>query len=474
MDKIKLVIFFLGLPLVLFLVWRRGPIILLYFALTLCWFPQRLNNYGPLESILESTSFTEMAVAVAFIMSFGFRNPRRTPYLGLLVLFSALAMFPWLWRDNPDPLVAWRAMRWNVIIPCMAYVAVWRIVQTPSAIDKLIKMFLGGQVLLAIITLLAPFGLIVGFGGSADLSLTDEKYRLAASYMIPLMGKVEIGGNLTVFFHCYAIAFLLSYVIYHKINMHTGIFLPTLLIINVSAVLITGSRTPIIAMLAIIISILVTSGLSVSLEKYSSINKLKALLLLSFIMIFLIIFVEIFKDVKLGQRIIDVANLITGSSKDMFEKGSGYERMKMWEEFIPTMQKAPFGAGFIESFSYLGGVDLGPHAQYLFLLLGAGLPGLLIWLLFLGFIMRDCLTASIRRTTPYTWIILGTGGAIVSYLVNGFMVHTYLVRGADMSIFLLAGLAMKAAYFEKMAVRRMQHLGEPQLSGRRQPAMSLR
>ena len=102
----------------------------------------------------------------------------------------------------------------------------------------------------------------------------------------------------------------------------------------------------------------------------------------------------------------------------------------------------PFGTGFMESFAPAGGMRIAPHAQYLFLLLGSGISGVVIYFLFVFLCMWKSLF-NVPKNDPHYFIMIGTGGAIMTYFFSAFMIHTILVHGADIALFLLCGISTK-------------------------------
>ncbi len=426
---------------------RTGLIALLYVVAFFCWYPLALSNYGPLEELLELTSFVEFATVVALLLSL--RMPTAPPpYWWLLGLFAFSGLGVWYWQSNPDPTVAWRAVRWNILVPVVSYVAAWRVIRSRQEAELIVFALVAGQIFLATISLGAAAGLF-GPPDSNEQSLVGEQtFRLANSYQIPFLGWLKLGGNWTVFFHCYTVPFLVARILLVRQGTWNGLFLLALTA-NIAAVLMAASRTSIIALFITSAVAIVISALG---PRIPSRRPIRITALITIVVLFAIVLGtarSYFGDV-VSARVTASIDLLTRADLSRLGDDDRDIRGTMYSQFVPTAMAAPLGAGFVESFAYLGGPDIGPHAQYLFLLLGTGLIGLLSWVAFLAKAALRLTRTAVRHDDPIRWVVIGCQGAIVSYLINCFMIHTYLVRGADMMLFLIVGLGMRVAVLSEV------------------------
>jgi hypothetical protein len=134
------------------------------------------------------------------------------------------------------------------------------------------------------------------------------------------------------------------------------------------------------------------------------------------------------------------------SPKDYFEflQDSEAVRITIWKQIIPVMISFPFGTGFMDSFAPAGGVDLGPHSQYLFLLLGTGITGTAIFFLFLWLCLKKCSQGRMIDEPLSRSIAIGSVGVICAYFFNAAMIHTVLAVGADMILLAMCAAGLSA------------------------------
>jgi hypothetical protein len=442
MGGIKLFLLIIELVLACELARRGKSVWILVFPFAFGWIPTGLNDYGPLDKYLQLTSFAEIAVVVCFIVSLK-RKIGRSVLILLLLLYVALAIIGALLSDIADPVIAWRALRWNVILPLFAFYAAWTLCRTERDIDLCIKAFLLGTAVLGIVTIMALSGQFQQSDILMSAAIGDRDFRFWGNFQIPFLGTILMGGNITVFFHCMAIPFILSGFAKPNLRLLQRLYFFALFALNIFCIIISGSRTPILAV--IISSAVVIFGVTQPQKRQKYFLALpigRKVSLLTFALLLALSASGIF-GTEISGRINGIFRIFIGGFSDELMNDSLLIRMVIWKEFIPTAIKAPLGAGFIESFAPIGGVDLGPHAQYLFLLLGSGIVGLLAWVSFLIGSAWICLKKSLR-INALRWIQIGTAGAIISYIVNCFMIHTYNVRGADMVLFLLVGIGVRA------------------------------
>ena len=420
-----------------FFIRKYGPIVLLYFASFFCWHAMTLNSWGPFDFFLKEMSFSDIAIGWAFFYAVFLRRRIKIPYLKLLLIFFVSSLIPWFLGNIPEYGYAWIAMRQCVILPIMAYVVIIKIVKTEGELKNLIWCFLGGSVLLALVSLMAALGYF-GPPLAADYIDTSVKeYRFFTSYRIPILGSMTLGGNLTTVFAAFAVPYFINLLLsIEKKTIRVTAFLLSGFALNLSVILISGSRTPLIA---VIISIGVIYFLVYRKNPITNIGKVIAA---CFLGVTIYLFFQNTGLISIGttERFVSLSYAFR-SPYAYFQEYSG-GRYQTWGEFIPTLVNHPFGAGFMESFAPIGGADVGPHAQYLLLLLGTGVIGMLIYFLFVFISMWK---GFMHRPMNYrlAWIKIGTGGAILTYFFSAFMVHTILVHGADFMLFILCGIGMK-------------------------------
>lgn len=416
-------------------VWKWGLPVILIPAVFLVWRPQQLVNFFYLNALLYDAPVAEVAVYGAFVVFFLQRRKeflnalKNVPYLPLLIffLFSALMLFAF--GIAPDRRMSWLAIRWCVLAPAIGYLVIAGGFRSRKDVERIVFSFLLGSIILSIISILAYLGYIETAWWEG-MPLQKDPQRLYDSFDVPLIGYMLLGGNVTVFFSSYAIPFSISLMLHKKKKL----FALLVLLSNIIALIISGSRTPMIAFAVACLAIILLDRGKARLKAFG------------YTVIIGITVVSAFWFLNLAgilsDEILDRFFSIFPGLFSPFEyvKETGGGRYFLWRMAIPIILSHPFGTGFMESFVPAGGANVGPHSQYLFLLLGTGIPGTVAFMFFLFLCMRACFRGS-RGGTSH-WISVGTGGAIISFFVNAFMVHSYVVFGADIILLLLCGAGM--------------------------------
>lgn len=435
------------LPLLIVATWKWGLLVILLPAAFFVWQQQQLFNYSFLEPLLFKAPVPEAAVYALFVVylvkNFG-KSFYTVPFANLLKFYVAIAFAVSFFGIAPDRDVVILAMRRCILAPVLAYVLV-NALKSKKEIEWLILSFLGGTIFLSILSILAFNGCfeILEWHTHLDITMAEtmRTNRLALAYYIPVIGGMDIGGNITVIFSSFAIPMALSLWLSFKGSSLKRYLALMTIATNFIVVVVAGSR--------FVWTSIVVSGALVALLHRKNMPIKVIMRLVIIICIFIAAIFLIDSMGYISDEIIYRAKSLVGvfglkeDIYDYFVATSGGRDIVL-REGLSAAIRYPFGTGFMESMAPVSGLDIGPHMQYVFLLLGTGIIGTCIFLAFLLLCAWKGFRERYTDDLVARWIVIGAISAIIAYLFDAAMIHTYLVPGADIALFMIcgAGVAM--------------------------------
>jgi O-antigen ligase len=430
-------------------VWKWGLVVLLAPAVFIVWRQTQLFNFFFLEPVLFFAPFAEIAVYMAlfiFLLKKGRQSIsiiQKIPYMNFLYVFLLSAFMLYVFGIAPDHRMSWLAIRWCILAPMIGYLIAAAGLELQKDVERLLISFLIGSVVLSAISILAYTDHMEMVPWQGAPLKGDTAGRLYAPYQVPVIGHMILGGNVTVFFSSYAVVFCMSILMSETCRSWVKILGFLVLSMNLAALVISGSRSPMFGTFVASVMIIMLSKRS----KRKAINV--SVVLAAFVITILILAQTDLISEKISERFISMlTNLFTPLE---YFRESGGNRALIWAQIIPAMLRYPFGTGFMESFAPAGGANVGPHSQYLFLLLGTGIIGTGSFLVFLFLCLRKCVKGQAIGDKTSRWIVVGTAGAIVTYFFNAFMIHTLVVPGADIMLLIICGAGMAVMNNSKSA-----------------------
>ena len=429
--------------------WNKGLILILAPVAFAVWVPQRHLNYYMLEPILVHAPTVEIAVYVALLMwaaqrrRSGARDISHLWLLGLLVLFALLARFA---GALPGSQIAPLAFRWSVLAPVSVYVVVAGGLSRPKDVERLALAFLSGLTALAVVSSLAAAGRVPAVAG-AGLESRQERWletagRFEGEYMIPLAGRMRLGGNLTVVFASMAVPLALSLWLSGTTSRIRRIIAAAAMSTNAFIVVIAGSRGAWLGAVCGGIVVIVAFARS-----RRSLRWIPPVLLLGAGMALGGVYLSSqgYISETISDRFYELVGVARGAIpvREFWLRSTG-GRPWIWRAMGPTLLRYPLGVGFIETYATVGGPDVGLHSQFLQLLMGTGVPGTAAFAAFLALCVRRCLRGAAGANAAVRWVAVGAAGVVVAYVFDAFMINTTQLFGADIALFLICGAGVAA------------------------------
>ncbi|MDA8168364.1 MAG: O-antigen ligase family protein [Nitrospiraceae bacterium] len=439
---LRLYLVFIGGAFMLFYTWKTGPFPGLLLAMLLVWTQHQYFNYPFIQPVLFEGPPPEVLVYTAFFI---FLLKRRSvsavdvPYLKPLLVFVLYSIALFLFGIAPDRHMSLLALRLCVIAPVLGYVLSVITLKNKKEIEMLVSVFLLGSIVLSVLSVAA----YAGWFDIAEVDLNvagDFADRFYAPYEIPYLGYLVLGGNNTVLFSSCAIAVCMGALFYRK---GAGMRVAALfcLLANFSVLVISGSRMPFLAVFVSGMAI-VSMGEGKAGKAFLRYALRILVILTGLTSTYLLLNRMGFVSDEVSERL---ASILPGIVSPVeYLKDTGGERYFIWQQIVPALMHNPLGTGFMESFAPAGGADVGPHSQYLFLLLGSGIAGTAAFIFFLVSCMRRLFRSCKEGGSGMKWVAAGAGGSIVVWLVNSLSIHSFVAPGADIMLLVICGAGLAA------------------------------